>query len=256
MRSPAFALAIAAILAAWVAPAGAQEKKPFAADPAYADCIATIADKPKEAFDKAQGWRARGGGIGAEHCAALALIELDQPGEAAVRFEAIARKAEAGSLRDRTALFDQAGNAWLLAKGAEEAENAFAEAIKLSPRDPALWIDRAQARAMQKDWRGAETDLNAAINFDRSDPSAFVLRASARSALGRRVEARTDIDAALAISPDFPDALVERGAMKRAAGDRNGARADWIRVLSKSPKTSAAESARAYIEALDFNPDR
>ena len=96
MRSPAFVLAIIATIAAWSAPSFALEKKPFAADPLYADCIATIADKPKEAFDKAEGWRARGGGIGAEHCAALALIELDQPAEAAVRFEAIARKAEAG----------------------------------------------------------------------------------------------------------------------------------------------------------------
>ncbi len=252
MRCLALAVAIAFLPATVLA----QDDLPFTAGSEYSDCVAAIAKGPKEAYAKALIWRDRGGALGAEHCATLALIDLDQPAEAAVRLEAIARKYEKGSPVNRATILDQAGNAWLLAKSAGKAEAAFSEALKLSPRDPVLWADRAQARAMQKNWPGAESDLNAAIAFERKDPSVYVLRASARSALGRRVEARGDIDAALAINPDFPDALVERGVMKRDAGDRNGARADWIRILAKAPKSSAAESARALIEALDFNPER
>jgi pimeloyl-ACP methyl ester carboxylesterase/tetratricopeptide (TPR) repeat protein len=252
MRTPVLAV----LLLAAASTAQAAAPAPFAGNPTYTDCVAQSEKMPQEAFERARSWRDAGGGLPAQHCMALAMLGLGHPVEAAVQIDAVARKTEAGSLAQRAELLDQAGNTWLLAKQPHAAEDAFSEALKLSPQDSTLWADRARARALVTDWAGAEADLNAAIAFEQKDPELYVLRSSARRALGKVPEANADVQAALALNPDYPDALIERGVMKLAAGDRNGARADWIRVLAKSPQSTAAESARVHIENLDVNPDK
>ena len=42
----------------------------------YAACVAKVSTAPDAALDMATGWRARGGGVAAQHCIALALIGL------------------------------------------------------------------------------------------------------------------------------------------------------------------------------------
>src|SRR5205807_415949 len=88
---------------------------PFAGSDPYQDCVAAIARKADDAFEMALTWRDHGGGVQAEHCAALALLSLDQPGEAASRLDALAQRTDAGTVGQRAALLGQAGNAWLLA---------------------------------------------------------------------------------------------------------------------------------------------
>jgi tetratricopeptide (TPR) repeat protein len=237
-------------------PLAAAETSTFGSVPAYNDCIATLATKPEDALRQAFDWRDRGGGLPAQHCAAMALLELDQPTEAAIMLEAMVRENETRPAIERATLLHQAGTAWLQARQAGAAEAAFSNAVRLSAQDPLLWKDRARARALRQDWRGADSDLTVALSFDKMDPEIYVLRSSARRALGRNAEADADVHAALAMDPENVDALVERGAIKAAAGDRNGARADWARVLLKAPQSAAADSARSRIEALDFNPDR
>ena len=243
------------VLALGSSPAGAADN-PFGSNMPYAACIAAVDKKPDDAFEQALIWRDHGGGLPAEHCAALALIGLRQPGEAGARLDAMAVRPDAGSPAERAALLDQAGNAWMLADQADNAEASLSAALKVTPRDPDLWIDRARARALKMDWTGAEADLTSALTFDKTKPETFVLRSSALSALGRNDEARANIDAALRIDPTFPEALVERGVMKLANGDKAGARADWIKVLSRAPDSPAADSARLHIEEIDVNPDK
>lgn len=248
---------VAALLALGVAvPARAATDNPFGSGAPYAACLRAIDKKAEDAFEQALIWRDHGGGLPAEHCAALALLALDEPGEAAVRLESLARRGDAGAPIERAALLDQSGNAWLLAAQPDSAEAAFSAALKVTPRDPEIWIDRARARAQKMDWVGAEADLTASLTFDKTKPQTYVLRASARAALGRKDEARADIDAALLLDANFPDALVERGAMKLEKGDKAGARADWIRILARAPASAAADSARLRIEQLDVNPDK
>ena len=141
----------------------------------YAACVAAVDKKPDDAFEQALIWRDHGGGLPAEHCAALALIALRQPGEAGARLDAMARRPDAGSPAERAALLDQAGNAWLLADQADNAESRSLAALKVTPRDPELWIDRARARALKMDWTGAEADLTSALTFDKTKPETFVL---------------------------------------------------------------------------------
>jgi tetratricopeptide (TPR) repeat protein len=226
---------------------------PFAGSDPYQDCVAAIGKKPDDAFEMALAWRDHGGGIPAERCAALALISLDQPGEAASRLGALAQRQDAGSAAERSSLLGQAGNAWLLADQSESAEAAFSAALKLTAQDPELWVDRARARAAHGDWVNAESDLNTAIGLDKTKAEVFVLRASARHVQGNAAGYKSDIDAALELDPTYPDALVERGAIKAQTGDALGARADWLQVLLRAPDSPAADNVRKQIEALEVH---
>ena len=226
---------------------------PFGPGDPYQACVTAIGKKADDAFEMALTWRDHGGGLAAEHCAALALIALDEPGEAASRLDALSQRSDAGSPAQRSALLAQAGNAWLLAGQAENADAAFSAALKLTPKDAELLTDRARSRAARQDWASAEADLNSALTYDKTHPETYVLRASARQAQGNKVGYKLDIDAALALDPTFPDALVERGALKVEAGDPAGARADWLQVLLRAPNSPAADAVRKRIEALEVH---
>jgi regulator of sirC expression with transglutaminase-like and TPR domain len=228
----------------------------FTGPNAYQNCVAAIEVNPTDAFERAIEWRSKGGGVEADHCAAQALIALDEPGEAASRLDLLARRSDAGTLMDRAGLLAEAGNAWLLAAQPANAEVAFSAALKLTPRDPELWTDRARARAAQMNWADAEQDLSNALTFDATKPEVFVLRATARKAQGNKVGHKFDVDAALALDPTYPEALVERGILKQEAGDLPGARADWIQVLVRAPEGPAADVVRNRIEALEVPEDR
>jgi len=236
-------------------PVIAAEANPFNSATPYEACLDAVDADPDDGWEKAYAWREAGGGLPADHCAAEALLALGYYVDAAVRFGALARNERSGTAGQRAALFASSGNAFLLADQAFAAAEEISEALKLSPRDPNLWKDRARARAGLHDWPGAEADLTAALQFEQNDPELYVLRASALTAQGRAGEARVNLDAALELDPSYPSALVDRGAMRLAEGDVDGARADWIEVLRTAPQSAAADSARAHIEALEVNPD-
>jgi regulator of sirC expression with transglutaminase-like and TPR domain len=251
MLRPARYLLLPLAFVAGAALAVAAEDNPFGSGDPYQACVAAVNVKADDAFEKALAWRDHGGGLPAEHCAALALLSLDEPGEAASRLNALAQRKDAGTAAERSALLAQSGNAWLLANQVENAEAALSAALKLTPRDAELWTDRARARAARQDWANAETDLNTALTYNKTRPEIYVLRASARAAQSNKAGYKADIDAALALDPTFPDALVERGAMKMEAGDNAGARADFVQVLVRAPDSAAADTVRKRIEALE-----
>lgn len=216
----------------------------------YERCLSLAKSNPRAAVAAAEDWHKQGGGPAALHCAALALTALHRYGEAAHTLdEAALAEARDGALR--LALFDQAGNAWLLAGQPQKAESSLDSALALSPKDEDALFDRARARAARKNWAGAEADLSALLAEDGARADALVLRASARHAEGRKPEARADIARALQIYPGYPEALVERGAMKYEEGDQIGARADWEQVVREAPKGDAAAAARQHLADLD-----
>jgi len=253
MRSSYFyVVAVSALLVPGASAVAAESKIFGAADP-YQTCVAAIDMNAAEAFDMALAWRDRGGGVPAEHCAALALIALDEAAEAAFRLGTLAARNDAGDGPGRAKLLAEAGNAWLLANQWENADAAFSAALKLTPRDSEIWTDRARARAARQNWTDAEKDLTNAITFTNTRPEYYVLRATARAAQGDKAGYRDDIAAALLIDPTFPEALVERGSIKLEAGDAAGARADWVQVLVRAPDSPAADVVRTRIEMLEIH---
>jgi len=216
----------------------------------YDRCLELTHRNAQQALEIAHLWQGAGGGPAAEHCAALALVALKRYPEAAAQLDRMGH-ANVGGAQERATLFDQAGNAWLLAHRGGEATISFSSALALSPRDPDLLADRARAAALLGDWKAADIDLSFALKLDANRADLLVLRASARHAIGHKAEARADLDAALRIVPNYPEALLERGTLKIAAGDPKGAHDDWQKIVSTAPKSEAAATARQRLRALE-----
>jgi len=238
-------LVLASAGSAWAA--GPLDDPSLPGNNRYDRCLALVQRDASDAYDAALAWQSAGGGASAAHCTALALVASRRYGEAAAKLDQLANNPAVSGAAERAELFDQAGNAWLLAAQPANADASFSAALALTPGDPDILSDRARAKGARKDWAGADKDLTAVLAGDPYRADVLVLRASARHALGRKAEARADIDAALAIYRDYPEALVERGEMKAEAGDAAGALADWQRVLSVAPNDAAAQAARQHI---------
>ena len=215
----------------------------------YERCVQLVQRNPQEALTAANAWQGQGGDGGAVHCAALALVSLGRYPEAARRLDQLGHE-NFGGASQRATIFDQAGNAWLLAGRGGEAMESFSSALALSPSDPDLLADRARSAAMLGDWKAADSDLSAALARDANRADLLVLRASARRALGRAADARNDLEQALRIVPNYPDALVERGSLRFETGDANGARSDWQAAVARAPNSAAGRAAQQHLSEL------
>ncbi len=257
MRTYLILISLAVFAPALAFAASAPSPVPITMPKSYEDCIAAIPKKADDALERALYWSDHNGGIPAEHCAALALIALQAYQDAANRLETIARDPDAGTLMERAEFLDQAGNAWILANRLDAAEATFSAALKLSPRNATLWLDRSRVKAAKKQWAAAEDDANHALAFDAKRTDAYVARAADRTQQGKKDPARADIDKALTIDPTYADALVERGHMRWDAGDKKGARGDWRDALVNTPANSdTAEAARNYIQNAELPQDK
>jgi tetratricopeptide (TPR) repeat protein len=243
----------------------AQRSSIAAADPITAPPAVFSAEKDAETYDYcmklakvdakaaqrlAQEWHERGGAHPADHCAAVALLDLGKYREGAERLETLARAMTKAPPALRAQVLDQAGQAWLLAGDPVRASGAANAAVALQPADPELRIDRAEAAASAGYLDRAIADLDIVLKADPSRTDALIYRASAYRALDRLDPALADIDAALARAPDSAAALLERGNIRRLMGDAGGARQDWQRVGQLAPGTQAAMAAWANLENL------
>ena len=212
----------------------------------YRLCLNSSTANPGAALVDAEVWAKAGGGVPAQHCAALALVGLKRYGEAGARMDRLAAARDLPDPSFRAELFDQAGNAWLLAGDGAKAVQSFSAALTLSGGDPDLFTDLARAQAMRKNWPEVELDMNAALQITPRRADLMVLRASARRTLGRYRDARADLDAALKLKPGDGAALVESGLLRRQMGDIGGARRDFQAAL----KTPSAAQAKENLDAL------
>ena len=215
----------------------------------YRRCLADSSASPAIALADAENWVKAKGGVPAQHCAALALVSLKRYAEAGARLDKLAAERGVPDVSFRVALYDQAGNAWLLAGDGARAVQSFSAALSLSAGDPDLFADLARAQAMRQNWHEVDLDLNAALQLSPRRADLLVLRASARRALKRYEEAQRDLDTALKLRPGDGDALVERVLLRKDLGDLGGARKDFEAAL-KSSSGEAAAQARENLEAL------
>ena len=215
----------------------------------YRSCLSASSLNPGVALTDAEAWAKSGGGVPAQHCAALALVSLKHYAEAGTRLDHLAADRGVPDMSFRAALYDQAGNAWLLAGDGAHAVQSFQAALTLSAGDADLFADLARAQAMRHDWHEVDLDLNAALQLAPRRADLLVLRASARRALQQYAEANADIEAALRLRPGDGDALVERGLLRKQLGDLNGARRDFQAALKTASGETAAE-AKENLNAL------
>lgn len=244
-------LGFAGLASLMAGPAAAEEETDRQAARRYAACMALAETAPGDAFDEAIAWRDLGGGNAASHCQAKALFFLQQYGEAARRFEALAQAVKSGP-KFKAELLAQAAQGWMQDNNPERADDVLTAAVGLNPEDPELWIDRGLARAAFRSYRPAVADFTRALELDPDLIEAYTFRAAAHRYLEELDAAAADLEKALALDSLDPDALLERGLLRRLRGDATGARADWLKVIEEAPGTPAATNAQGNLQALDL----
>jgi tetratricopeptide (TPR) repeat protein len=245
-------LVLAGAIAFLPLPAAAQRNATVEADH-YARCMADARKSPAAAADSASAWLAQGGGHPAEHCRAVALIGLGRYDEAGKRLDALADAMKTPADL-RAQVLDQAGQAWLLASKPARAESDLTLALTLTPDDPDLLTDRAEAFAGEKRYPEAVADLDRALKIDPRRADSLVFRAAAHRELNQLPAALQDVEAALRLAPDQPDALLERGNIRMLQNDAVGARADWRQVAITAPHSPAEKAASQNLAKLDAPP--
>ena len=206
---------------------------------------------PADALASARSWEEVGGGNAARHCAAIALFNLRDYGEAALRLDALAIEIGAVDRPLTAGLLDQAGRAWLLAGEPAPALSALGQAIALLPGDAELYITRSYAHAARQNYRSALDDLQQAEALAPGLSEIYLLKAAALRFQGDASGALAEADRAVAAAPGNPDVFLERGNINLLLEDHDSARRDWSQVLSLAPDSAAAQAARRNLAQLE-----
>lgn len=213
-------------------------------------CVSQAETDPEAALARAKQWSNSGGGFDADHCAAMALFDMKHYAESARTFETLARRMATAVPADEARIYDQAGQAWLAGDQPLAAKADFDAALRVSPDDPDLLIDRATALAAAKQYWNAIDDLNRASDIVPSRAEIYAYRAAAYRALDVPALARQDIERNLKLAPNNPVGLLERGNILRMQGDVLGARRDWLSVTKIAPGSAMAEAAAQNLSRL------
>ncbi len=226
---------------------GCTAKFSGAAADRYQQCVGMTKTNAQAAYNQALAWHSAGGGAGAEHCEALALMQLQRYAEAAPLLDTLGQDKELQNSM-RAQLFDQAGNAWLLAENAGRADVVVLECPAVFRR--ATWSFTPTVRVPARCGRTgtARTRISLLRSSVTRIAPTFSCSGQARATrpAARRKRARTSMRHS-ASSRNYGDALVERGAMKFEDGDARGAQADWQQVVKSAPRSRAAALANEYL---------
>ena len=121
-----------------------------------------------------------------------------------------------------------------------------------------LHTSRGVERKRKGDIDGAIADYTEAIKLNPRDPFAFNNRANARRDKGDLPGAIEDYTTALAIDPGYTAVYVNRGMLRERMKDIAGARADYEAALARPPKYAngrgGQDIARKRLAALGQKP--
>ena len=219
----------------------------------YGHCLDMLATDPSGADALAATLTATDGPEAAQHCHALAQVELGNPAAGADLLDHLAATSTASAV-SRAVIYGQADQAWTMAGNAQRAYASATLALALSPDDPDLLIGRAIAELSLDNPGQAANDLSHALELDPKRADALILHATSLRELGKLDEAAADIEMASRLDPDNPDLLLERGIIRQRRGDLAGARADWQHVAEVAPDTATADLAEQNLALLDAGP--
>ena len=251
------ALILLAVLAApaLAAPALAATPNDAADGDRYRQCLDLAQTDPAQAIERANTWRANGGGVPARHCLALAYGGKGDFAAATAELVAAARAAETDHDPHAADLWGQAGNAALLAKDGGAAITGFTSGIAVAGTEPvrlaALLTDRARALVAANRTTEARTDLTRATGLDPSSTTGWLLLATLTRRLNDLPAAERAILEGARREPGDPDIAFEAGNIAAAQGHLDLARTEWKKVVDGAPGSDAAAAAA---KALTANP--
>ncbi|MBD5255374.1 MAG: tetratricopeptide repeat protein [Barnesiella sp.] len=128
------------------------------------------------------------------------------------------------------------------------AEEDLSHVIKLMPKEPGLYINRAFIRYQRDDYSGAMSDFDIAISLDPMNQIALFNRSMLRMEVRDFNNAISDLDAILSMNPDDLRALYNRAMVLAELQNYRGALRDINRLITVFPDLSAAYFIRYDIK--------
>lgn len=238
-------------------------------DKTYIDCMALADEKPSDGLNKALIWMSGTKNIPARHCEAIALMNLGEYGEAAIRLENMIEDMRVGigmpringvlQAADRvmiSKIIKQSADAWLLDNNTSRAFDVASQAFSLYKKDDERLYDfhilRAESMAVEQDFDFAIAEYTLALQLKENGLNALLGVAKSNRILGNFTLARNQIDSALQFHPDNPSLMLENGTLAYFEGDEALARRLWLWVATHAENTSLAKAAQKNLEQLEL----
>lgn len=131
-----------------------------------------------------------------------------------------------------------------------DAFKDLSKVIKLAPKDPQSWMNRAAFYIRTKDWEKAASDLDNVIDFapmGKLSNQALILRAEARLKSGQYKASVDDYDSLLVGYPKESVFLAGRAEAQLALGNFTAALKDMDKLLKYNPYESKYFELRARV---------
>ena len=123
------------------------------------------------------------------------------------------------------------------------------EAIRLDPKAPHAYLQRAGCYYNRRDFDRALADANEAIRLDPKDADAFVCRAACFQARQEPTKAIADLDEAIRLNPRHVTALARRAELRAGTPDAEKGLADLTRAIQLDPKNPVTLLTRAKLHS-------
>jgi tetratricopeptide (TPR) repeat protein len=131
-------------------------------------------------------------------------------------------------------------NARFLLKDRKGAIEDYTQAILNNPRSATAYYNRGNTRRESGDRQGAIDDYTQAVRVDPRHAGAYNNRGLLRSELGDPQGAINDYTQAIRVDPKYAGAYNNRGLLRSESGDRPGAIADFTQAIRVAPGYAAA----------------
>ncbi len=157
------------------------------------------------------------------------------------------------SIDEARAYSNQASNKFMK-KDIQGALSSLDEAVKLTPNNPQLYLNRGFVKHFIHDYNGAMEDYNQALKISPKFAYAYNNRGVLKVSLNDIQGAMEDYASALSINPRYADVYYNRGNLKYMTDDLKGALADYDKAIEYNPKDSEAYNNRGVVKKrLDLN---
>lgn len=215
----------------------------------YPECLALVEKNPNQAFEESEAWFKRNkGGLEARHCSAQALLALGIAKPAALRLEEIAAEYIDKDKEKAAAMLAQSAHVWVIANDPARAGLRLEQAIKQTPNDPDLLVDRGELLAQQNQHTQALSYFDRALAINASHTFALTFKAASLRLLERPSEALPFAQKATQISPFSASAWLELGNTEAQLDHLAQARVAWGKVIEIAPNTPAAHAASRNLQ--------
>ncbi len=176
----------------------------------------------------------------AEECLNLGKTEANAASDR--RIEVCTRAIESGALPQEklTATLGARGATYLRRGDLGRAIADYDAALRLSPDDVDVLLNRGMAYGEKGDYPDAVTDFKAVIERDPQSVPAYNGRCYTLALMGDAAHALDDCNRALALAPNTPYILDSRAYAFLRAGDFRRALADYDLILQIEPKNAPA----------------